>query len=294
MKIFISGASGLVGSNCLKYFKEMGWEVVGSHFSFETNETVFYNTLDLQNKKNFDINTFNPDVILHCGALTHVDYCENNIEESYEKTVISTQNLLSIAKKIDAKLVFISTDYVFDGTKGPYIEEDEKNPLSIYAKHKWNAEQAVKNDKNNHLIIRITNVYGDEIRNKNFVARIVEQCENNQIVNLTLPIDQYATPVNAWDIARALYLLIQDNKKGIYHIASTDFMNRVELALNILKYYPEIKYELTVMQTSEMNQVAKRPLLGGLKKIKFSKEYPTFIFGTIDTYMQNRLKEKHL
>ncbi len=78
MKVFISGASGLLGGNCLQYFTEMGWTVVGSHLSFETPKTVFYNTLEPEHPGNYDVHTFDPDVIVHCGALTHVDYCEQN------------------------------------------------------------------------------------------------------------------------------------------------------------------------------------------------------------------------
>ena len=94
MKIFISGASGLVGGNCLKHFTEMGCTVVGSYFSYPTTDTVFYDTLVPGNQLNFNIVAFAPDVIVHCGALTHVDYCETHPEESYEKTVQSTKNLI--------------------------------------------------------------------------------------------------------------------------------------------------------------------------------------------------------
>ena len=139
MRIFISGASGLVGGNCLKHFQEKQCDVVGSHLSFPTENTVYFNTLHLKDKNNFDLLQFHPEIIIHCGALTHVDYCEAHIEESYEKTVSSTQNLIQIAKQLQAQLVYISTDYVFDGEHGPYRENDKVNPLSIYAKHKLEA-----------------------------------------------------------------------------------------------------------------------------------------------------------
>jgi dTDP-4-dehydrorhamnose reductase len=289
LKIFIAGASGLLGSNCLKHFMEQGCEVVGSYYSYATDTTVFYDTLNESNAKNFDVVTFAPDVIVHCGALTHVDYCETNEQESYEKTVLSTKNLIALASKINAKLVFISTDYVFDGKAGPYAETDSVNPLSVYAKHKLEAEQAsiAANDKN--LILRITNVYGNEARNKNFVARIMEQCKAKQKLNLTLPTDQYATPVNAWDVARAMLLLLQDGHSGIFHIASTDWMNRVELAMNIIKNFPGADYVLNPISTAAMQQPAARPLMGGLLKNKFSALYPTFIFSTVQDFVQENL-----
>src|ERR1700744_652237 len=133
MKIFISGASGLVGSNCLKHFTEQGWEAAGSYYSYKTDDTVFYDTLNPEHADNFNVVGFAPDVIVHCGALTHVDYCETHIEESYEKTVQSTINLIKLAKSCNSRMVYISTDYVFDGKDGPYKENAPVNPLSVYA-----------------------------------------------------------------------------------------------------------------------------------------------------------------
>ncbi|MFA6056876.1 MAG: SDR family oxidoreductase [Taibaiella sp.] len=289
MKVFISGASGLVGGNCLKYFKEMGWNVIGSHLSFSTGETVFFNTLEPNHPENFDVVTFLPDVIVHCGALTHVDYCETNPEESYEKTVQSTKNLIDLAKKCNARFVYISTDYVFDGKDGPYLEDAPVNPLSVYARHKLEAEELSLKELDNTLVLRVTNVYGNEIRGKNFVARIIEQCKEGKKLTLKLPYDQFASPANAWDIARAMYVLLKDEKKGIYHIAGSDYMNRVELALRVISYFPNAEYDLMPVNTATLNQPAARPLLGGFVKLKFASEYPDFLFGTVDSYVQSQL-----
>jgi dTDP-4-dehydrorhamnose reductase len=208
MKVFIIGASGLVGSNCLRHFKDKGWDVVGTYFSYEAKNTVYFDTLSLDNEANFDVHGFKPDVILHCGALTHVDHCEEHPEESYEKTVTSTQNIVSLANELKAKLVFISTDYIFDGESGPYEEDAATNPLSVYGKHKLEAENLVKAASPENIVLRITNVYGDEERGKNFVSRIIDQIFEQNRLSLRLPFDQYATPVNAYDIARCLYLLL--------------------------------------------------------------------------------------
>jgi dTDP-4-dehydrorhamnose reductase len=289
MKIFIAGASGLVGGNCLKHFTEQGCEVIGSYFSFPTNNTVFLDTLNLENPKNFDLINFSPNVIVHCGALTHVDYCETHEQESYEKTVRSTQNLINLAIQLKAKLVFISTDYVFDGKAGPYSESDSTNPLSVYAKHKLEAEQKVLNAPIESLVLRITNVYGKEARNKNFVSRIIEQCKANQKLILQLPIDQYATPINALDVARAMLLLLLNNHTGIFHLASADWMNRVELANCILQYFPTADFELIPLTTASMQQPAARPLLGGLRKDKFEKLFPNFVFGTVAEFVKENL-----
>lgn len=290
-KVLIIGASGLVGSNCFRYFKEKGWDCIGTYFSYPAESTVFFDTLNIHNSGNFDIAKFNPDVIVHCGALTHVDYCEHHEAESYDKTVLSTKNMIALADALKATLVFISTDYIFDGKNGPYLETAESNALSVYGKHKLEAEQLVLAANPNNIVIRITNVYGDEERGKNFVSRIIEQIKAQQALILKLPIDQYSTPINAYDIARCLYLLIKDNKKGVYNIASTDYMNRVQLALTILKYFPEAKYDLLPMTTEQINAPADRPLQGGLKNKKFMTEYPSFCFSTVDDYIRKMLQQ---
>jgi dTDP-4-dehydrorhamnose reductase len=291
MKVFISGASGLVGGNCLKHFTEMGWDVIGSYFSYPTDNTVFYDTLNPAHADNFNVKAWGPDVIVHCGALTHVDYCEDHVDESYEKTVRSTINLIQLANECTARMVYISTDYVFDGTQGPYREDAPLRPLSVYAKHKLEAEQRVVAEVANALVLRVTNVYGNEVRGKNFIARIIDQCVKHQQLTLKLPYDQYASPANAWDIARAMFVLLRDGKSGIYHIGGTDYLNRVELALRVLSYFPEAQYQLMPMSTSELGQPAARPLLGGFVKMKFSNEYPEFLFGNIDSYMQGVIRE---
>ena len=291
MKVFIAGASGLVGSNCMKHFSQQGWDVKGSYFSYPTEGTVYYNTLEPENESNFDVIAYKPDIIVHCGALTHVDYCEEHEEESYQKTVQSTKNLIVLAKKCNACFVYISTDYVFDGKDGPYTEDAPVNPLSVYARHKLEAEQLAIKELQNTLVLRVTNVYGDEERGKNFIARIIDQCKNKQKLTLKLPYDQYATPANAWDIARAMFVLLRDEKNGIYHIGSTDFLNRVELALRVLQYFPDAEYDLIPLSTSELSQHAKRPLIGGFVKKKFSDEYPEFLFSNVDDYLKKSLSQ---
>lgn len=290
MKILIIGASGLVGGNCLKYFKEKGFEVLGTHFSFETEQTVFFDTLDIYNPKNKQIHDFKADVILNCGALTFVDYCEDHQEESYKLTVLSNKSVVDYAKENSAKYVYISTDYIFDGQSGPYLEDDKPNPISVYGKHKFEAEQYIYQQlENNCLVLRITNVYGDEIRNKNFIARIIEKAKNKEKISLKLPIDQYATPINAADIARALYLLLKDNHQGVFNISSTDYLNRCQLAERILSYFSDLDVERDYVFTKELKQAADRPLQGGLKNLKFMSLYPDFNFTSVDNYLSSKI-----
>jgi dTDP-4-dehydrorhamnose reductase len=189
-------------------------------------------------------------------------------------------------------MVYISTDYVFNGDAGPYNENDTPNPINAYGKHKLLAEQFVLKSILDSLVLRITNVYGDEARGKNFIARIVQQCQQEKPFCLKLPYDQFATPINAQDIARAMFYLINDKKTGIYHLASTDYMNRVELATRTLSYFPHAQCSMESIDTVTLKQNAKRPLIGGLLKIKFTTEYPTFIFTNVDDYLRSIVKTR--
>ena len=103
-----------------------------------------------------------------------------------------------------------------------------------------------------------------------------------------LPKDQYATPANAYDIARAMHLLLEHGHSGIFHIGGTDFMNRVELAQTVLQFFPEAKYQLTAITTESLNQPAKRPLIGGFVSKKFKDLFPEFLFGTVASFVAEK------
>jgi len=286
MNILVIGGSGLVGSNCLTHFSnQKDTMVIGTFFSHPTENTVYYDTLNPDNPENYDVASYMPDVVVHCGALTHVDYCEDHEEESYQKTVQSTSNVIDLCEASGAKMVYISTDYVFDGLEGPYDENATVNPVSIYGKHKLEAENEVLSRLTDSIVIRITNVYGDEERKKNFIVRIVDQILQGEKLQLKLPFDQYATPVNAYDVARAVFELIVNDKSGVYNINSTDYLNRVELAEKILSHFPEAKYDMEKISTADLQQPAQRPLKGGLKNDKFMNEFPEFMFTTVDEYL---------
>jgi dTDP-4-dehydrorhamnose reductase len=289
MNVLILGASGLVGGNMLTFLgQQPGYAVRGTHFTYATAATHYFNTADLDDPANAAaLADFAPDVVVHCGALTFVDYCESHPDESYQKTVDSTRHALALAGRYGAKMVYISTDYVFDGQQGPYQEDAPTNPVCVYGHHKLEAEQLVQASGLPHLILRITNVYGTEERGKNFVARLVQQIARHEPISLKLPFDQYATPINAWDIARATQQLLDGAKTGIYHLASTDYLNRFQLADRIVSKFGYANAELTPITTASLAQPAPRPLSAGLLAHRFLQDFPTFRFSTIDDFLTN-------
>jgi len=269
--------------NCMREHPDM--DVIGTHFSFATADTEYFNVFDPA-EGTFDLDAFDPDVIVHTGALTHVDYCETHKDESYRHTVESTEVAIELAKEYNAKFVFISSDYIFDGENGPYDEHAEPNPLSVYGRHKYEAEKRVKISGLDYLILRITNVYGNEIRGKNFIAFLVKTARSGEERTLRLPEDQLATPINAADIGKFLCLLLQYGKTGIYNLASDEYVSRVELARKVLAYFPKAKVKVEGEATKNLNQAAPRPLRGGLKNDKIKKEFPGQSFMSVDDYMK--------
>ncbi len=291
MKVLVIGASGLVGSHCLRYLKEKNIEVIGTYRNYKVANTLFFDP-SLENCFDF-LNeiTFKPDTIIHCGALTNVDYCEDNQVESYDLTVKSTEKIVNYCKKNKIKLVYLSTDYVFDGLGGPYLETENTNPINVYGKHKMEAEKIVQ-ELGNYIIARITNVYGEEDRSKNFIAHFISVINSGVDKTFKLPFDQFATPVYAGDIAKMIYLLISEDKNGIYNLSSTDYYSRYQLAKKVKSFYSNAtNLNLEPVSTKILNQKARRPLNGGLLNIKFSNEFPNFEYTNIDKFILKTIND---
>lgn len=285
MKILIIGSSGLVGGNIYQLFSDQtNWDLLGTYNEYDVKPFVHFNASDATDWSPV-ISETKWDVIIHTGALTHVDKCEENPDLSEFLTVQSTINLGKLAIKHKSKLIYISTDYIFDGKEGPYTENASPSPLCTYGEHKLASEKYIQENIGDYLILRVTNVYGDEVRGKNFLSRTINQIKNEAVLEVTAPSDQYATPVNAFDIARVILILIKDAKQGVYHIASTDFLNRVQF-LNRINNYFDDKIRIKSIITANLNQAAKRPLFGGLIASRFLNEYPDFKFSNIDDYLQ--------
>jgi dTDP-4-dehydrorhamnose reductase len=291
MKVLVIGASGLVGSHCLRYLKEKNIEVIGTYRNHKVANTFFFDP-SLDNCFDFLIEiSFKPDTIIHCGALTNVDYCEDNQVESYDLTVKSTQKIVNYCKKNKIKLFYLSTDYVFDGLCGPYLETENVNPINIYGKHKMEAEKIVQ-ESGNYIIARITNVYGEEDRSKNFIAHLISIINSGVDKTFKLPFDQFATPIYAGDIAKMIYLLMLEEKNGIYNMSSTDYYSRYQLAKKVKSFYNNASnLILEPVSTKILKQRARRPLNGGLLNIKFSNEYPNFEYTNIDKFILKTIND---
>ena len=266
-RVFVTGGSGLVGGQCAKLFRDAGWDVIATHKSFATDDTVYFNCSNENDAANFDVAAWRPHVVIHCAAMTNVDVCEEKPDESHTHNVQATQQMARLCKECGAQLVYISTDYVFDGVAGPYSEDAVPAPLSVYGKHKLEGEQiALGDDALRAVVLRITNVYGSEARGKNFVARVfgnARKTVDGAPMHMRLPSDQFATPVDAASVAAVAKMLITDKKAGVYHVASSEYVSRVQLAAKVVKSIERHQVTIEQVVTSDLGQVAPRPLKGG-------------------------------
>jgi len=178
------------------------------------------------------IRQYNPDVITHTAAMTDVEGCEKAPDAAYQVNVVGTRNIVSAAMQADCPLVYISTDYVFDGSQSqPYWEYDAVNPLSVYARTKWMGEQIVRQHIARHYIVRIAWLYGAGPRN--FVKTVLRLARERG--EMTMVTDEWGSPTSANDVADALYKLIAIPAYGTHHLPNTGICSRYEWAVKILE-----------------------------------------------------------
>lgn len=223
-KVLITGANGQLGGEFVEIFKD--WEVLATDLE----------TLDITDKAKVK-ETFEkekPDWVIHCAAWTDVDGCAQDPEKAMKINGEATKNLAEAAKAVSAKMVYISTNEVFDGKKNsPYIESDETNPINPYAKSKLAGEKFVQEIlKDDGVIVRTSWVYGPKGKS-NFPLKIIAAAD--KLGELKVVDDELATPTYAPDLAKAVFELIQNNPSGIYHLVNDGFASRYDWAEQILK-----------------------------------------------------------
>jgi dTDP-4-dehydrorhamnose reductase len=247
MKIIVTGVNGQLGYDVIRELKFRGYhDILGIDIE------------DLDITSHEDVNNFfnvnNPSTIIHCAAYTAVDKAETNKELCMNVNVRGTKNLVEQAMKYNAKFVYISTDYVFDGEKVlPYEVDDKPNPQSVYGETKYLGElETLKYDK--HFIVRISWVFGKN--GFNFVKTMLRLSNENE--SLKIVNDQYGTPTYTKDLARLLVDLIKTDKYGTYHGTNEGTCTWYEFAREIFKL-ANIDNPVYPIFTSDYPTRAKRP-----------------------------------
>lgn len=219
MKVFVTGVAGQLGYDVVNELCSRGHEVIASDVIGEWNGNVPYVSLDITDALAVErvILDVMPDAIVHCAAWTAVDAAEDESNQGKVKAinVDGTQNMANAAKCVNAKMVYISTDYVFDGQgTEPWLPDcKEYAPLNVYGQTKLGGEQAVANTLEKYFIVRIAWVFG--LNGKNFIKTMLQVGKNHAQVRVVN--DQIGTPTYTYDLARLLADMIETDKYGYYH-----------------------------------------------------------------------------
>ena len=276
-RILITGANGLVGQKIVALLNDQPeTEVIATgrgpaRISFGN---VRYIDLDLTNEQlvHYHIQTLQPSYIIHSAAMTQVDICETNHEECWNANVNATENLLEVATGIGAGFQFISTDFVFDGSGGPYNEMAKPNPINFYGKSKHAAEQLVSNSGLKNAILRTVLVYGvgQNLSRSNLVLWVknnLEKGKNIRVVN-----DQWRTPTLVEDLAEGCKLVYSKEKEGIFHISGNDYMTPFQIANQVAEVFGLDPALIEPTNADEFKETGKRPLKTGFDITKAKNE----------------------
>lgn len=235
-KIYITGVSGLLGGN-LAYVLKDNFNVVGADIIDVNIENTIVDIFNLLDKKLLEesIKKHNPQILIHTAAAVNVDKCEEDIEFANDLNNQLTQNIAEICKKQNIKLIYISTDAVFDGQKDKlYCEDDSVNPINIYGKTKLMGENHVFQNENN--IIMRTNIYGYNIQDKNsFGEWILYTLLKNESINLFDDIK--FSPILVNELAEIIRLAIEKNISGIFHVCGTGRISKYEFGVALKEIF---------------------------------------------------------
>jgi len=265
MKVLVIGASGFVGGYLLRHYSAKH-EVYGTYFDAKNKPF-----LDITSRKDVAamIKQIEPDVIFLAAAYTDVNGCEANPEKSYDVNFLGAKNVAEASKK--AKLIFFSTDYIFDGKHGPYSETDKPNPLNVYGRHKVEAEKWIQTHVSDALIIHATWFFGYDPNSKNFSMSLIKNLRARK--HMQVPNDQYAYPTYVENLLTGVELLVEAWESGIYNIAGSTYCSRYKFATSIADMFDLDKSLITPVATSELRNLASRPLLGGFKTDKIINKF---------------------
>ncbi len=276
-RVLIIGANGLVGQKLTDIFSnDRRFDLLISARQSEAyNKAASFGYVQLDAANLAAVKelvwNFSPEVIINAAAYTDVDGCEREKELSWKANVTAVENLITASRLVGARVVHISTDYVFDGKAGPYDETATPNPLSYYGKEKLASENAVRASGENWAIVRTMVVYGVAPKvKKNFAIWLAQELKRGNKVNIVC--DQFGNATLADDLARGIYELVRQNKRGLYHIAGSDILSRFEFAQKLADEFGFDKSLIHPIKTAELNQLAVRPLQSGLITLKAQAE----------------------
>lgn len=260
MKILVTGSKGQLGVELLQMLKS-DHEVIG----FGTEDLDVTNFATAREV----IRSISPDCVIHAGAYTDVDGCELDPDMAYLANAYGTQNVAIACEECGATIVFISTDYVFDGAKGePYIEFDKANPINIYGKSKYAAEEFVTSFCTKYYIARTAWLYG-KFASRNFVKTVLSLVGDKK--ELRIVCDQVGSPTCTYDLSLAIRELIKSERYGLYHVANEGEVSWYQFTKLILDYKEISDVQVIPITSDELDKPADRPSYSVLRNFCLEK-----------------------
>jgi dTDP-4-dehydrorhamnose reductase len=265
MRALVIGASGQVGAALLTALRARGHE---AHGTYGHHAAPDLDHLDLADHAAVEraVASARPDWVFCPAGLSHVDYCEDHVDEAMAANRDGPAAAARAAETAGSGFVFFSSDYVFDGVAGPFGEDDPPRPRSVYGRSKHEGEQAVEIACRRAVVIRTSVVYGPERQEKNSVYQLIRACREG--TGFRLAADQRVSPSYNPDVAAASVELCERGLAGLWHIAGPEVLDRYAFALLICKEFGLDASRLTAVPTAALGQKAPRPLDGGLKVAK--------------------------
>ena len=275
-RALVIGAAGQVGEHLCRTLRKNGQTVIGADLIHAAPDIL---ALDIRNREdvNHIIESKHPDVVYLPASMSNVDYCEQHSRESYQVNVVGVENVLRVVNNLDARLVYFSSDYIFDGEDGPYAEDAPANPINEYGRQKLIAEHLIALHARDFLIVRTTVVYGWESQGKNFIFRLLRSLQAGDVVRV--PVDQIGTPTFAPDLAEATVELAASSLQGVFHLVGAERVSRYEFARHAARAFGLDESLIQPVQTNELNQLARRPLNAGMKTSKARSVLKTPLIG---------------
>ena len=260
----VFGALGLVGQYAARRLDHSHRIVRSDRWSPPGSEIREFDIMDHESVSAL-IDEVGPDLVINAVNLAGgVDFCETNKVKAKEIHFDVTVNLARGCLRNNAVLVFMSTDYIFDGEGGPYREEDEPNPLNTYGLLKLMAEEYIRSRLERHIIVRTTNIYGHDPESKtpNFVTALSRKLEKGEEVKVA--VDQLGNPTLVDNLVDAICDIYEQGRWGVYNIVGPDAMNRYEWATAVADAFGFDKNLIKAVETKDLTQIANRPLRSGL------------------------------
>jgi dTDP-4-dehydrorhamnose reductase len=271
--ILVTGASGLLGAAIVLRACEIGKQVVAVSnrhlLRMPGVEACRVDLTDFPATRKI-ITTLRPASVIHCAAATNVDWCEDHVEQAHRINVCASSFLAELAREINARFVYVSTDSIFDGEKGNYSEVDRPGPLNVYARTKFAAEQDVVRIHQNSLVVRV-NIYGWNAQDKQSLAEwiVTQLSAGKELAGFT---DIYFAPILVNHLAEILLTMLDRRMSGLYHVTGSETISKYDFAKRVAVAFGFKPERVVAVRAQEAKLRAPRPRNTSLNTEKICKE----------------------